>query len=234
MLAGVAALAVVVFGVLVGVVVAVALSLLAALYRVARPHDAILGDHPGLGGWVEVDAYPAARTEPGLLVYRFDAPLFFVNADWFRERVEQVLVDNPGREEWVVLDFEGIGSLDATALDALASLVDRLAELRVETVAVARANDIVLTRLRDAELVEPPGPLRSFPTINSAVRAYRGRQRGLSPRQRPTRSPATPRYEKERHHTRGSFIVDLVGRRPARLEAEQCGRARATRGRRRR
>ena len=177
-LAGVAALAVVVFGVLVGVVVAVALSLLAALYRVARPHDAILGDHPGLGGWVEVDAYPAARTEPGLLVYRFDAPLFFVNADWFRERVEQVLVDNPGREEWVVLDFEGIGSLDATALDALASLVDRLAELHVETVAVARANDIVLTRLRDAELVEPPGPLRTFPTINSAVGAYRGRQRG--------------------------------------------------------
>ncbi|MGH9086021.1 MAG: SulP family inorganic anion transporter [Acidimicrobiales bacterium] len=176
-LAGVAALAVVVFGVLVGVVVAVILSLLAALYRVARPHDAILGDHPGLDGWVEVDAYPAASTEPGLLVYRFDAPLFFVNADWFRERVEQVLADNPGDEEWLVLDFEGIGSLDATALDTLADLVGRLTELRVETVAVARANDVVLTRLRDAQLVEPPGPLRSFATINSAVRAYRGRHR---------------------------------------------------------
>jgi SulP family sulfate permease len=177
-LAGVAALAVIVSGVLVGVVVAVTLSLLAALYRVARPHDAILGDHPGLDGWVEVDAYPAARTEPGLLVYRFDAPLFFVNADWFRERVEQVLVDNPGPEDWLVLDFEGIGSLDATALDTLTSLVDHLVELRVETVAVARANDVVLTRLRAAELVDPPGPLRSFPTINSAVRAYRGRGRG--------------------------------------------------------
>lgn len=177
-LAGVAALAVVVSGVLVGVVVAVTLSLLAALYRVARPHDAILGDHPGLDGWVEVDTYPAASTEPGLLVYRFDAPLFFVNSDWYRERVEQVLAGNPGHEEWVVLDFEGIGSIDATALDTLASLVDRLTELRVETVAIARANDIVLTRLRDAEIVEPPGPLRSFPTINSAVRAYRHRHHG--------------------------------------------------------
>jgi high affinity sulfate transporter 1 len=175
LLAGVAALAVVALGVLVGVVVAVALSLLVALYRVARPHDAILGDHPGLDGWVEVGAYPEASTEPGLLVYRFDAPLFFVNADWFRERVEQMLADNPGHEEWLVLDFEGIGSLDATALDTLAGLVDRVAELQVETVAVARANDIVLTRLRDADLLEPPGPLRSFPTINSAVRAYRSR-----------------------------------------------------------
>lgn len=177
-LAGVAALAVIVSGVLVGVVVAVTLSLLAALYRVARPHDAILGDHPGVDGWVEVDAYPVASTEPGLLVYRFDAPLFFLNADWFRARVEQVLADNPGHEEWLVLDFEGIGSLDATALDTLAALMDRLTELRVETVAVARANDIVLIRLRDAELVEPPGPLRSFPTINSAVRAYRQRHHG--------------------------------------------------------
>jgi SulP family sulfate permease len=104
-LAGVAALGVVVFGVLVGVLVAVSLSLLVALYRVARPHDAILGDHPGLDGWVETDSYPAASTEPGLLVYRFDAPLFFVNADRFRERVEQMLADNPGPEEWLVLDF---------------------------------------------------------------------------------------------------------------------------------
>jgi SulP family sulfate permease len=176
-LAGVAALGVVVFGVLVGVLVAVSLSLLVALYRVARPHDAILGDHPGLDGWVETDSYPAASTEPGLLVYRFDAPLFFVNADRFRERVEQMLADNPGPEEWLVLDFEGIGSLDATALDTLIELVDRLRALDVATVAVARANDVVLARLRRAELVEPSGPLRSFPTINSAVRAYRERHR---------------------------------------------------------
>jgi MFS superfamily sulfate permease-like transporter len=109
-------------------------------------------------------------------VYRFDAPLFFVNADHFRERVEQVLAENPGEEDWLVLDFEGIGALDATALDVLAELVERLADLGVGVVAVARANDQVLSRLDRAALLEPAGALRVFPTINGAVRAYRQRR----------------------------------------------------------
>ena len=171
----VAAAGVIVFGVLVGVVVAVTLSILVALYRIARPHDAILGDYPGLDGWVDLDAYPDAVAEPGLFVYRFDAPLFFGNADRFRDRVEQALAESPGKEDWLVLDFEGIGALDATALDVLAELLDRLTELGVAVVAVARANDAVVARLRRATLIEPSGPLRTFPTINSAVRAYRQR-----------------------------------------------------------
>ena len=74
-----------------------------------------------------------------------------------------------------MLDFEGIGALDATALDVLAGLVDRVVELGVAVVAVARANDEVVARLVRARLVEPVGALRSFPTINSAVRAFRER-----------------------------------------------------------
>ncbi len=179
-LAAVAALGVIVFDVLVGVLIAVTLSLLVALYRIARPHDAVLGDYPRLDGWVEIGAYPEAVTEPGLVVYRFDAPLFFVNADRFRERVEQALEDNPEREEWVVLDFEGIGALDATALDALGELVDQLTERDVRLVAVARANDQVLARLHLAGILEPRGRVRTFPTINGAVRAYR-EERGRSP-----------------------------------------------------
>jgi sulfate permease, SulP family len=177
-LAVIAAMAVIVLGVLSGVLVAVGLSLLVALYRIARPHDAVLGDYPGLDGWVEVETYPEAVTEPGLLVYRFDAPLFFVNAERFRDRVELALVDNPGEEDWLVLDFEGIGALDATALDVLGELTGRLRELEVSVVAVARANDAVLARLRKADLLEPSGSLRTFPTINSAVRAYRARDAG--------------------------------------------------------
>ncbi len=172
-LAVVAALGVIVFGVLVGVLVAVTLSLIVALYRIARPHDAILGDYPGLDGWVDVGAYPEAVTEPGLVVYRFDAPLFFVNADRFRERVELTLADNPGENDWLVLDFEGVGALDASALDVLAELVESLPGLGVRIVAVARANDHVLARLERASLVQPSGVLQVFPTINSAVRAYR-------------------------------------------------------------
>ncbi|MGE3449333.1 MAG: SulP family inorganic anion transporter [Microbacteriaceae bacterium] len=176
-LAVVAAFGVIVFDVLVGVLVAVTLSIVVALYRIARPHDAVLGDYPGLDGWVDVGAYPDAVTEPGLVVYRFDAPLFFVNADRFRDRVEQTLAENSGEEDWLVLDFEGVGALDATALDVLAEILHRLAGIGVGVVAVARANDHVLARLERAALLEPAGTLRVFPTINSAVRAYRQRRR---------------------------------------------------------
>jgi SulP family sulfate permease len=170
-------LAVIVFGVLTGVVAAVVLSLLVAFTRVARPHDAVLGDDPSVDGWVEMGVHPAAVTEPGLLVYRFDAPLIFVNAERFCERVEAALEHNPGREDWLVLDFEGIGAVDATGLDTLAELVDRLRALDLEVVAVARAHGDVVARLGRAGLLDPPGPIKEFPTINSAVRAYRRRAR---------------------------------------------------------
>lgn len=176
-LAVIAALGVIVFGVLVGVLVAVSLSVVVAFYRIARPHDAILGDYPGVDGWVEVAAYPEAATEPGLVVYRFDAPLFFVNAERFRERVERALAENPGNEDWLVLDFEGIGALDATALDILGELLECLRDTGVEVVAVARANEHVLSRLERAGLLQPDGALRVFPTINAAVRGYRQRPR---------------------------------------------------------
>lgn len=176
-LAVVAALGVIVLGVLVGVLVAVLLAVTVALYRIARPHDAVLGDYPGSDGWVDIGAYPEAVTEPGLVVFRFDAPLFYVNAERFRDRVEQVLMDNPGDEEWLVLDFEGVGALDATALDVLVDVATSATNGSVRVVGVARANDWVITRLRRAELLEPAGPLRVFPTINGAVTAYRQRCR---------------------------------------------------------
>jgi len=96
-------------------------------------------------------------TEPGLVVYRFDAPLFFINAEHFHKRLEQVLVESPADAEWLVIDFEGIGSVDATAIGVLVELLQRLAELGVSTVVVARANDHVLSRLQRAELLEPAG-----------------------------------------------------------------------------
>ncbi|MBK5222895.1 MAG: sulfate permease [Acidimicrobiia bacterium] len=177
-LAVVAALGVLVFDVLVGVLIAVSLSIVIALYHVARPHDAVLGDAPGLDGWVDLDADHGAVAEPGLLVYRFDAPLYFLNIDRFAERVEQVLGENPGEEEWLVLDFEGVGALDASALDGLVDLVARVARRDVAVVGVARANDAVLASLRRADVIEPKGALQVFPTINSAVRAYRSRHAG--------------------------------------------------------
>lgn len=174
-LAVVAATGVIVFDVLIGVLVAVMLSIAVAFHRIARPHDAVLGEYPGLDGWVDVDAYEEAKTEPGLLVYRFDAPLFFVNAERFAERVEHALAANPGAEEWLVLDFEGVGALDATATDVLADLLRRVHQSGIQVVAVARANDVVLERLQRAEMLAPVGVLEMFPTINGAVRAFRQR-----------------------------------------------------------
>ena len=173
-LAATAALAVMLFDVLYGVLIAVGLSLLVALGRIARPHDSILGAGQDLDGWVDAEAHPSARTLPGLLVYRFDAPLFFANAERYRERLEQLVEENPGEEEWLVLDFEGVGETDTTAVDML---VELLAEHEGvgRVVSIARANERVLQRLERADLLEPTGSMVVYPTINSAVRAFRSR-----------------------------------------------------------
>lgn len=160
---------------LVGVVVAVGLSVAMALGRVARPEDAVLGARADLDGWVGVDQHPGARTLPGLLVYRFDAPLFFVNSERFRARLLALLDHNPGAEEWVILDFEGVGEIDATAVDGLRDALEELDTRGVAVVAVARTNRRALDRLRCAGLLVPQGPLRPFPTINGAVRAFQQR-----------------------------------------------------------
>jgi MFS superfamily sulfate permease-like transporter len=173
-LAATSALAVMVFDVLYGVLIAVGLSLLVALGRIARPHDSILGDGQDLDGWVDAGLHPGARTLPGLLVYRFDAPLFFANADRYRERLEQLVEENPGEEEWLVLDFEGVGEADTTAVDMLVELVaEQYGAGRV--VALARANERVLQRLERADLLQPAGKVVVYPTINAAVRAFRSR-----------------------------------------------------------
>jgi high affinity sulfate transporter 1 len=174
-LAATSALAVMVFDVLIGVLIAVGLSLLVALGRIARPHDAILGDGADLDGWVDAHTYPGARTLPGLLVYRFDAPLFFANADRYRERLEQLVEENPGEEEWLVLDFEGVGEADTTAIDMLVELVDEHRRAG-RVVAIARANERVLRRLERADLLHPDGAAVVYPTINAAVRAFQRRE----------------------------------------------------------
>jgi MFS superfamily sulfate permease-like transporter len=166
------AISVVLSDVLIGVLVSVALSLGIAVYRMTRPHDAVLGNARDLDGWVDVAAYPDAVIESGVLVYRFDAPLFFTNAARYCERVLSALRRQPGVERWLVLDLEGVGSIDATAVAALRGLVDDVHRELVEVIAVARANHHVLERLRRAGLLEPAGPLRVFPTINAAVRGF--------------------------------------------------------------
>lgn len=166
-LATVTCLAVIGIDLLVGVLVAILLSVAVVVVRAARPDDAILGEGEGLDGWVAVED-DRASTRPGLLVYRYDAPLFFANAEHFRSRVHVAIGENPGEERTVVLDLEGIGSIDTTAVDHLGLLLDELDELGID-VALARANERVIDVLDRAGLLERIGPDRVFPTINAAV-----------------------------------------------------------------
>jgi SulP family sulfate permease len=181
-LAVVTALCVMSFDLLTGVLVAVALSVLVTFAKITVPHDAVLVRVDELDGWVDPDLVREGSKLEGLLVYRFDAPLFFANSERFRERLARMLEQNPGEEEWIVLDFEGVGDVDATALEMLYELS---AELRAKgmTVAIARANDRALAALQRAELMGEFGVV-AFATINSAVRAFALRKGAKAPEER--------------------------------------------------
>ncbi|MGZ4617042.1 MAG: sulfate permease, partial [Actinomycetes bacterium] len=118
--------AVLMLNVLSAVVIAVALSVLDLLRRVARPHDGVLGYVPGVAGMHDVDDYPDARLVPGLLVYRYDSPLFFANADDFLHRAQAAADGFVGPLHWFVLNAEAIVAIDITSLDALDELRRRL------------------------------------------------------------------------------------------------------------
>ena len=163
--------AVLAFGVLYGVLVAITLSILDLLRRVARPHDGILGYAPGLAGMHDVDDYPNAQQIPGLIVYRYDAPLFFANAEDFRHRAQQAVTDATGRTEWFVLNAEANVDIDVTAADSLAKLRARLADQGI-TFALARVKSELHRDLERAGLVAAIGSDHVFPTLPTAVQAY--------------------------------------------------------------
>ena len=123
-LAVVTALGVLTVGVLPGILVAVVLSLIILLYRIARPHDALLDDVDAAGGTVYrgVTDKETVMTEPGLIVYRFDAPLVFANAAFFTERLEALIANAGAGLKCVILDAEPISDFDSTAAEALENL----------------------------------------------------------------------------------------------------------------
>jgi high affinity sulfate transporter 1 len=158
--------------ILYGVMVAVALSVAEMLVRVARPHDAVEGLVPGLAGMHDVDDYPQARTIPGLLVYRYDSPLFFANAEDFRRRALASVDRQRDKVRWFVLNTEANVEVDITALDALDALRRELAERGI-VLALARVKQDLLDDLDAYGLTGSVGRERIFPTLPTAVEAYR-------------------------------------------------------------
>ncbi|MFG3512972.1 SulP family inorganic anion transporter [Streptomyces bobili] len=158
--------------ILYGVLVAVGLSVAELLSRVARPHDAVLGLVPGVAGMHDIDDYPQARTIPGLLVYRYDSPLFFANAENFRHRALAAVDGQPEPVRWFVLNTEANVEVDITALDALDDLRREL-DHRGIVLALARVKQDLLADLTAYGLVDTVGGDRVFPTLPTAVAAYR-------------------------------------------------------------
>ena len=165
-------LAVLVLGALYGVLAAIAVSVLELLRRVARPHDAVLGFVPGLAGMHDVDDYPSASPVPGLLVYRYDAPLFFANAENFRQRALAAVDASTDPVQWFVLNAEANVEVDLTALDALDQLRSELHDRGIEF-AMARVKQDLRVDLEAAGLVDRIGEQRIFPTLPTAVDAFR-------------------------------------------------------------
>ena len=161
-------------GVLYGVLAAVALSVLDLLRRVARGHDSVLGFVPGVAGMHDIDDYPQAELVPGLVVYRYDAPLCFANAEDFRSRALQAVDDYPQPVEWFVLNAEANVEIDMTALDALDRLRADL-EGRGILFAMARVKQDLRDALKAGGLLTKIGDERIFMTLPTAVEAFRRR-----------------------------------------------------------
>lgn len=170
---------VLVFGVLGGIAVAIALSIGVFLYRAARPHDALLGRVPDVDGYHDVEGAADAHTVAGLVVYRFDATPFFVNAEYLRRRVLEV-ADAAPPTDWLVLNAEAWTYLDATAIDALRQLRVDL-ESRGIVLCLARLKRRGREIFADTGLAAEIGAERFFPSVRAAVAAFERRPATRSP-----------------------------------------------------
>ena len=158
-------------GVLAGIFVAVALSLLDFVRRQWRPHDAVLGRVRGTKGYHDTARHPEALQIPGLVMFRFDSPLFFANADHFRDHVHNLVATAAPPARWVVIAAEPITDVDTTAADMLVTLDQELEAVGVRLV-FAELKGHVRDHLRDYGVLEKLAADRFFPTLGTAVRGY--------------------------------------------------------------
>lgn len=162
---------VLVFDILYGVLAAVALSVAEMLARVARPHDAVLGIVPGVAGMHDVEDYPQARTVPGLMIYRYDSPLFFANAQDLRRRALAAAAEAPD-VKWFVLNAEAIVEVDYTAMEAVDELRTELTQRGI-VFGMAHVKQELMDEMVSFGLAEKVGPDHVFHTLPTAVAAYR-------------------------------------------------------------
>ncbi len=165
-LAGVATL-----GAIPGIGMAVVVAVIEFLWDGWRPHSAVLGRVEGIKGYHDITRYPDARLIPGLVLFRWDAPLFFANAELFNDRVLDAVAASPTPARWLVVAAEPVTSVDVTAADMLAELDERLHAAGIE-LCFAEMKDPVKDKLKRFGLFARLGEETFFPTIGTAVDGY--------------------------------------------------------------
>ncbi|MCL6682669.1 SulP family inorganic anion transporter [Sphingomonas alba] len=161
-----------VFGAIPGIGIAIVFAVIEFLWDGWRPHWAILGDPPQVEGYHDIARYPEASRIPGLVLFRWDAPLFFANAEQFSDRVLDAVAASPTPARMIVVSAAPITSVDVTAVDALHELTQTLARQGVE-LHFAELKDPVKDKLKRFGLFAELGENRFHPTIDSAVAAFR-------------------------------------------------------------
>jgi len=169
-----------VFGAIPGIGMAIIIAVIQFLWAAWRPHWAVLGKAEGIDGYHDVTRYPEARRVPGLVLFRWDAPLFFANAEYFNQCVHAAIAESPTPVSRVVITSEPITSVDLTAADALTDLDKGLAKDGIE-LCFAELKDPVKDKLKRFGLFAEFGASRFFATNNSAVSTHsRGRRKPRS------------------------------------------------------
>ncbi|MEI6206702.1 MAG: sulfate permease [Desulfuromonadales bacterium] len=168
-------LGVALLGVVHGIFIAVGLALLAFIWHAWRPYYAVLGRVDGMKGYHDITRHPEARRIPGLVLFRWDAPLFFANAEMFREHVLRAVTEAPTPTKWVVVAAEPVTDVDITAADVLAELNEELHHVEIE-LCFAQMKGPVKDHLKRYGLFSKFGVESFFPTIGQAVDHYLLRQ----------------------------------------------------------
>ena len=148
--------------------IAIAIALAEFIWDGWRPHFAILGQPEGVKGYHDLKRYPQARQIPGLVLFRWDAPLFFANAEQFREVVLDAIASAPSPVSWLVVAAEPVTSIDVTAVDMLTELDDALQKAGIELV-FAEMKDPVKDKLKRFGVFKKLGEGYFFHTVGEAV-----------------------------------------------------------------
>ena len=160
-----------VFGVIPGIGIAIVIAVIEFLWDGWRPHYAVLARVDGIRGYHDIKRYPNARRIPGLVLFRWDAPLFFANAELFHQRMLEAIAESPTQVRRIIVTAEPVTSIDVTSADMLAELEHSLTESGIE-LRFAEMKDPVKDKLKRFELFERFGAADFYPTIGAAVDAY--------------------------------------------------------------